>query len=821
LAITSILFDTVVDRLKYEHENPNLKQLITRQLGSDTSPPMVFRVYGEIKRISKPSMRPFRIEQYIHEIKNITQYHHEAKIHHVESVTLRELTHMLDHYKMVYTIGIEEHLVRFVKRKKEDILHAQSTCNVIVETLDISERTYRKDERMYLGEKVIMHLLNNCSVDNTSDLKSLVANSNSAYGVTQNISCNGLLVKSDSRPTIGQKCLLRFPGFEADFVFTQPYILYECVDGISDDSGDANDIKSKHMWAMKKIELPQHAEFDKFTENLISSHRNRYSVDLKNVEKSVLNQMSEQFFTNRQEYFTIFSTKENKIPLAFGSIVSRQTYLHLDHNNNSIIHPILTKEKIIERSLVAPVYFVVIKQSNGTVFSKALINSCDAERLFFMHAATRNDALFFVANSYYIDKENAFLSHSLPSSLSASKKIQRQRRLTDYYAKNTRDVIARLHIATNIKKLDADFIKKITPKASILTHGQQNDFSSFAVDTKSPPPLRYIVARGRELRQEDRFSLKTPVVIECRGVKLHGVTEDISESGCSITTPEPTFHLKDQVITVHFPSLPNIGSIPAMAKYQVINSTNGSLRLFSPPNGRFSANTFMGPYLDRHFNELEPVLERDESGTPLIGLERALRNIQNSVLPYSTLLFQPRGATHIPAHVNSSRNSCRDPIYLAINNKSIGDEFYKTLFCHIELQKIISTAIKAITPESPFFRHLLLFSTSISSGELKLLRLYTEKELTGDNAAKITDALKARGQAPLWYQIDITRKAKVFDRYYREELDYIEGASKHKGGVLYDVIRNTTGIVSLTPLNDYMGAMGLTAMQHQADRLLV
>ena len=64
--------------------------------------------------------------------------------------------------------------------------------------------------------------------------------------------------------------------------------------------------------------------------------------------------------------------------------------------------------------------------------------------------------------------------------------------------------------------------------------------------------------------------------------------------------------------------------------------------------------------------------------------------------------------------------------------------------------------------------------------------------------------MRDTGESPYWYIGSITRKSRVFERYYREELNYIENCAIHRAENLHNIIKKTTGVVSLIPLNDYM-----------------
>lgn len=785
----------IVDKLKFYHAHPQVRGMIQSELGDQSSGPLVFHLRTEINRLARPSKRPFRIEQTIPNIDAI--YHeHDGAVHHFDQITFAEFTKTLEKYNNMYTVGVEEHMHAFLQENKEAIIHSQTIQSLEITAVDISESIYRKEERMHLGVRGLAYKLHRkpSDADNLSDL--VIAGRECAI-VTQNISESGLSLKSEAASAAGEWWLIRLSGLEQDFVFGQPYVLYQCVK--SEIQKSAEDME--HRWALKKVEHVQHAEFNIFLKRLIFANRGRYKVDLENVERSVYHHATEQFITNRAEGFCAFLTKDGTTPFVFGNANGRHLFQRFEYENSSVLPALIHKDKLVETGESGFVFWAMIRQSKGSFFSAPLTNDPNS-RLFFQYALSRDDAHFFQVHcSTLQDNSEAYRSHSLPHLGEMSKKIERLRRLTDHYADCTREAVDQLTHAIHFQPLSRATLASFMDPRPSITPEQQKGLSVYSVRNARRLNIRYVVARSRELRKEDRFSLNTQVSIQSDLGVFHGETIDISESGCCLRTSDARASLQDQIVTIHFGHLPKIGSHSATGRYKVLSDKQGVLRLYSAAEHRNAAQVYMSLYLDKHFNQLEPVQETDRAGHVMLGLERALRHLRNSTIPQTSGLILRHQNMAYPARLNVSKRN-QDPIFqchpTAPNEP---DPRLKSIFCHLDIQKQLGNDFRKIDADTPYCRHILLIAISKDPGVTPWVRIADEGEWAPAKLKILVSMLKKKRLTPLLYQLDVTRKTRVFDRYYREELSYIESVASHRSQKIYDFIKNAMGTITFTPLN--------------------
>jgi len=127
--------------------------------------------------------------------------------------------------------------------------------------------------------------------------------------------------------------------------------------------------------------------------------------------------------------------------------------------------------------------------------------------------------------------------------------------------------------------------------------------------------------------------------------------------------------------------------------------------------------------------------------------------------------------------------------------------FAKQMLCQLELQRCLGADFRDINIENPFVRHLFMIAVD-ESGSVREQKIIDEGEAPSPLMMQgITRTYRRRGWRTHWYQMDVTRKSRVFERYYREELDYIGSIAPHRATALTDLVKHTRGVISLTPLD--------------------
>lgn len=804
-------FATLINELKYRHNAPNLDKLLEKNLKDvpvNNRGPVTFRIKCEISRLSKPSLRPIRVEQYLPEIE-VFPLKHDDLVHHIEAMTRHELLRQLKLYGNAYTVGVEEHLTNFIKSNSEAIRHAQTLRHLKVTAINISEMIRRREERMYLGVKADIIVLPD-STHPELPIRSLVDMGRlKLSAVTQNVSERGLRLRTQYNPPLGTLCLIRLVGLESEYVFNQPYVLYRCVGSVSLSASAKMPDGDWFRWSLKKIEHYEQGELTDFIQRQIQNNRGRYRVDVDNVEQNVIQQSAEQFITNRDEGFSLYLRDENVVA-GFGNLTGQKLTNRFSVGGQNLLQALIEKDSLHLLPYGEAVFWAVLRQ-NDTFFSAVVSADYPLTVALLQQTVMREGGVIFQVANTQSNPLFAFTTNCLPTESRDGRRADRQRRLTDFYADDTRDLVGSLTNILHIHPLDKDVIAAILPKARPLTESEQKEMSRFCLTNARTVNLPFISARCREQRQEDRFRIDTPIEIEQGKSRFTGKAVDISESGCRIELNQVAGILNGQSIVVRFSKLAPIGTLQPVGKYQVVDVTGTTLRLAADSKSRLSIREYMSHYLDRHFSELSPVCTGPESKF-LMGLERALRNLHNSARPNTSALLRFQQSVPRPTLINISGQN-QDPLLPYDASTHTESDFYKQWLCHWNMQNGLIKAIRNVTAANPYERRVLLLVKARHQDAILRVDCFEKGRLTPNKIRELTAKLSPLGQVE-WYCVDITRKSRVFDRYYREELAYLIEMAPHRGEELDKMIRSTCGVLTVTPITELLSATGVISGTH-------
>lgn len=800
-SISNVTHKRVVDKLKYEHKNIQLRALIEMELGTDVSGVAVFNIKAEILRLAKKSTRPFRLDQILNNPEGHT-YEHAENEHYVDTITFAELKKTLLLYKNIYTVGAEEHMYNFVKRNRDIVEHAQEMSDVNVTVIDVSEKTYRKEERMHLGVRGEAYLFLN-DVDLTKNPKELIDPQNAfahVQCVTQNVSESGLKIKLHTSPKIGQKCLIRYKGLEDEYHISQPYIAYECVAG--ERIENTRNEKPLYSWALRIIKNDYHKEFNIFITRLIFANRHRYKVDLENVERSVCNNIAEQFFANRQEDISIFLSSQNEPLWVYGGLLGYNTFNHFNTKLlGNTLYSSASKDNLFSIEDGAAELWAVINQGGQSIFSTVVQNN-EQDIEYLKYVMQRKDGKVFIARRSKPDLTRAFLSHSLPTKSKAYEVADRRNKMAACYSDDVRETVAEIDSIITLKEADINILEKfIEPIKDPISESQHKYFTSLSLKEKihKGKPL-YVVAQSCEFRKEDRFSIITGVKIETKIETLQGATVDLSENGCQVKLNKDTLSLEGETVNITFESLKEVDGYTPTGRYKVVNHKSGVLRLLAFEN----RNAFITAYFEKNYRTLEPVQNTNSPSAQMRGLERALRNLSNTVQSDIKAVMSFKNSTPIPTHVNLGPSA--NSVILG-EGVEMHESNYpaKEWMSHIALQKQVTKDFREINKDNPFCRHLAVVVLNKKTKKIQFVRIFTKKEKnTPSFMVNMQRTLVSKGLELHWFQLDVTRKSRIFDLYYREELDYIDSMAKHRGALLHDMIKKTCGVLSWTPINPFV-----------------
>lgn len=798
--------EDVIEKLRGVELSTKVNEYIKAKIGAHRHSD-IFMVKSELNRLSKTSKRPFRIDQYFNgQITNYSELVASGLTHHVEPVTERKLRDEISQFQGNYTVGAAEAMEQFVRINKERILHEHHNQNAEITVLDISETIYRKEERMHFAVRCEIYLLDKRHYRKNASIDHLLTYATKFKGLTQNISLNGLRLRAQQPCDKGALLLVKFSGIEQEFKMDSPYVLFECL--FSERA--SRNLKYKefpHSLSMRKVQRPSNKEFDLYSARLIHANKLRLSVDIDNVVRAVDNNITEQFITNRDQGLTLFGGKESLV--AFGNSHGKEIFDLFSIKQGSVLPSLLRKDKANKLVIGKPFFWCVIKQKDGRFFS-TFLREGKLSAFFSAYCLLRNDAHLFQVTKSKAVKERAFTSHSLPTTSEMSEKVTRDRRMTDYYSPNTRDFVNDLEHIYHIVPIDKNVLTSISPitERKDFTPRAISKFATFRLETLKVDALEFVMARGKDSRKEDRYTLKTIVEMEINGSTIQASTIDISESGLAIALPNNEVSLpRDKKLSVSFPEIAPIGTVSPTSNYRVIRQHNGKLFLHSHIEDKKPAYKFWSKYFDRNFKNLAPTEELRFLGKDFLGLERALRNVKNSSDIYIKGLIQPSNKGFSVSTVNFPRAAVHHfPLGRDLIRLNMPSVTFKKIFGSYNPQTGISQMLRRVNKKNPYEHHILLvgINEGRSAFSVDHSMLYMPGEINLSKIGLIEKQMARRGLTPLWFSMTVTRKSPVFDKYFREELDYIEKNSSHRAELLNKRVKQTTGVFSISPINEYI-----------------
>jgi hypothetical protein len=237
--------------------------------------------------------------------------------------------------------------------------------------------------------------------------------------------------------------------------------------------------------------------------------------------------------------------------------------------------------------------------------------------------------------------------------------------------------------------------------------------------------------------------------------------------------------------------------------YKIVENEKGCLHLQADSDkARKTTTKYWHDFIDQHFNRLTPLKEYGH----LPGLERSLRNLYNISHPDIKTIMKIKQSRAIPTHTALSNAHDDDVVFGNAGVLHEPSPLLKTLFCDADLQEYCSSAIRKVSKETPFVNTFIaVLHLKDGHGNVKVRRvmLFDETSATPVLRNRLIKKMQEKGLLISWYDLSITRKSRIFDRYYHQEMSYIERFFPHRADALLDLSAKTVAVVSLTPIDSW------------------
>lgn len=778
----------IIELLRYEASSVDLSSKIKSALGLKYNAPLAFQLKMEIKRQNKISKRPLRINDFCEDIDAPAFCLGDIE-HRLDKLSKQYFMQIYKKYCCRYTVGVQELVIQFIKKNKSKIFENQELLNSKCLPIDISDHIYRKEDRMYIGVKSDIYFVTSHFGEKTRPTIKF-CKKEPLQCVTQNLSVGGLKARTRLKGEVGHLYLVRYVGIKELNALPNPYICYKLIKcEISSNGRD-------YEWFFEKQENRYHIEFDKATSKLVSDNRVRNKVDTADIERYVLNNLAEQYFTSRQKELVLFFDDDENHAYAYGSYFSKLNFIFFNTSKGNALSEIIKRDDIIKRSQEEPIYWLVNKNEDG-VFHSSVITERVKDKLFFKKMAKEKNTLFFKVTS----------SICAPNALHERKqntpeKYERETRFETHSERITQE-INRLKTMISLTPLDPARFDLLSPSTDIDSYESSNDFFSdlsFTLNEYSSG-VEFIQASIQESRQEERFKFDTRVVIKNQYGEIDGLVSDISTKGLSVIFKNEAEGVFTSTVSVSFPEIKSPSFNNTDFKYKVIEQKNGVLRLFASPDCRPNATKFLGSFIKLNSEKLKPTFYRSS----LAGLESTLRSLYNNAIPnvkgLGSLAPSKAGVTH----VNISGDVRSYPVFEYTNLKYQDCDTLKKIMLSKEIKSLLMSELKGPEPPSLFSSALLCIGYISDEDKISVLatKLWKEGEICLSLAKKLDRGLKDRKISTAWFQFSITKKSRISSIIHLDEYKKLKILAPHKTTKMDDLVRSTAGIFDMTSIDDW------------------
>ena len=788
-------FAGTIAKLKYEHDAPDLNAKISLYEPSAKQSDK-FLIKMEIRRLAQPVNRVLDLRNYLK--KGCEGIERAGINHYLDPMALSDFDQEYAKYKNKYCLGVFEYVLERAKNRDQSN-HTQGSLPD-PKFVSLTKVHQRRDIRIYYSSEVHLFLTGSNEGDNKS------AGKPDIIGKTTDLSERGLSIKlNDPTLQLPHSLMVRFAGLEQEFLLTDTLLVrYNLLRQLAKDGS---------AYAILTLDEEQEEAILKATSELLKicihnqKRRNRVPVD--NTVDSIESKIREQFVMGRLLALPILIKNATTDPEPLVYLRSEENAplsAFFQGQEQSSLLPALFKHPLIKEHAVSnntPGHYFVLRfrdKNKRLCFavipiSEAMHNAGIKTLLSraFEHGGVRIINLYTAP----IDPlSGALVPTSLPDSVG------------EVFENLNRD----LHPALKARLSDVSHlsvIKDVTDSAHDLLI--KNQLSQDTAQSNEPLNLRkYLLdvnihnasllsceVETNEARNEDRFVLKMPLRVigrkrENKDKAFSAFSTNVSTRGLHAVVDgvHPFKEGNDLFVDMRL-AVGDFNQVIRGQRYRVVKVQGPELWLavtgdLTTHEARITLRKTLYEYLDK--------VKVVGSNDPIYGLSRAVRNIYASYHP--TLL----GLVHKDQHGVLARALIRSENHLPIRFTPMLAEpiGLKLLVKNDVFRQAVEKLFQSLNNEhSSGCLHLCVVARKKrQSSEVSLVVKSMDAEDESQNGQFIFNSLKSFGE-PVVLRVSLSVKAKVFDKYFRDEMRYLLRYAKIKHKQCIEMQETATSILEI------------------------
>lgn len=798
-------YTSIAKKFLDQYKNPNLKRFLESTMPNQ-SPNFYFNVKSEILRLSKLCNRILDLRD---KIKNeeIHEIEYNNQTHYLNDTGLKEFQRVIEIYDNRFTFGVYEAVLEKIKEAQEQekllLKEALEEKKVEPKTLDyinFNEFNFRNEERMFFAVEIKIYEKTEKSL--LEDIKRIKGYYNrNEYldhkkGLTCDISLSGLNIKvpESTLYEVGKQIIVRMTGIEKEVIFNTPYIEYEVVK--VQHKGKFNYI------SLKKIDNELSKEVEMYITNIINGYKKKYKVDLSHVVKSVRSKGYEQYYMSKlNDASFLFSTKKQflipKIEYVYDKENSKfQSLKENNYLSKAFLHSKMhtfTKEK---QGYFYFLTFNFIHHGKKLFYSLSTDNLSDIEITKFISYGVKKKTIKIFKCSYRkIDVlEDAFVKSSLP--INVLKNISpHSLKLSPKVESILKDIEYIINFNDITELLDFDFYMNIPSDNTRI-----KDLNHCLVKDYPLDPIMEIETEKQDFRIEDRFSYNMNVTVTYKGKQYNGYTTDISVKGLRIKLDEKIFFERNPKIKVTFEDHTNqVHHSLDNLDYRVVNSKERIL--FCSASGDLSKHEgvlFLKKFIYKNYYRMKTTGNSNQ----VLGLTESVKNIVSKNYTNLPVFFELKNKQVNPFMVAGYEDFMNEFDlfkYLSVNKSNL-NKTLRPLFFNQNFVEKIQEAYQSLNEENKFAT--LNYYVNIKQGNSRPLFKFLFEEQVGSSKEKDLFLHPEDGSKTFVFRIKLSKKDRMFNKYFKHEIMYIESYYSHKAEEIYNEFKRVAGVIEFSDVTN-------------------
>ncbi len=808
------MIDKDIERYKKQINNlidyyntPFFKEKMLEIIPKETNI-VYFKIKSEVGRLMSDCSRLIDFRDKIKD--ECIEFEFNGKKHFLSEDLIMKYKELINKYGK-YTIGLYEELIEYgkeiQKNKNNSInkylekIEEKENKEELKEIKEISFSNFysRSEERMNFAVQVkIYSYTENSLRDNIKNIKAYYNRNqqlNFIEAITTDISISGLGLKlSKEELKVNQKIVIRFVGVENEMAISQPYLEYIVV--------NKKILEDRIYYALKRLineeEEDLNKEMDIYIRSLIQGYKRKYKVSIDNMENAILSKGYEQYFISKSNCIPVFIEEyENNIypKYIFHNENIQNIKQYFTNNNIDVLGNILKQINFKDKSEIElhnSFFAVFYGEKNGEKYFYARIKKEENDENFkkFVAYGSRLKTLkvfkyeFINVNT----KKDAFIKSSLPIEILKSNsphEIKMQPLVEQKINK-----INKMLVLTDISDLCVeDKYKNIKITQEDLYIFKQNQ-----ILIQQEKIIEWVLTDNNELREEDRYLYQTEIELSLMGEIYKGYTVDVSTKGFRLRLNKKIEDRKlGSKIHVTFKdfeknekfNLKNLAYKIVMIKGDIIGCK------FVGEEKYHEGVNFWKKYVYLNYEKLRLSGARENSG----DLSRALRNIysknHNNMIAY----FNLQNKTIIPRVITLSDHIKNKSEFI----KKIGytgndtNKFFKSLFFNQNFLTHIQNEYDNFSKEDSH-RNILVFINIKKFKHTIMYKTLFENQI--GNERELKEYLYPEDNSETFvFSLQISKRGRIFNKYFKNELLYVQSYYKHKAEDLMKEITSVGGII--------------------------